>query len=107
MRLREKGSDGEPVTMSWDEAQAALAAGTHEVAEGGGEETGITRLAASEGRVGGQSAGQSGEGGGQAPDDGFDAKTRPELEAIAGERGIDVSGARTKADVIEALRKAA
>ncbi|SFV06048.1 hypothetical protein SAMN02799631_04343 [Methylobacterium sp. 174MFSha1.1] len=35
MRLREKGkTDGEPVTMGWDEAQAALAAGTHEVAEG-------------------------------------------------------------------------
>ncbi len=35
MKLREKGkTDGEPVTMGWDEAQAALAAGTHEVAEG-------------------------------------------------------------------------
>jgi len=36
--------------------------------------------------------------------DNFDALTRPELEAIAAERGIDVSKAKTKADVIEALR---
>lgn len=37
MRLREKGKkDGEPVSMGWDEAQAALAAGTHEVADAAG-----------------------------------------------------------------------
>ncbi|MGE7417821.1 hypothetical protein [Methylobacterium tarhaniae] len=41
MRLREKGKTGaEPVTMGWDEAQAALAAGTHEVAEGSDTGTG-------------------------------------------------------------------
>lgn len=35
MLLREKGNpDGPRVGMGWDEAQAALQAGTHEVAEG-------------------------------------------------------------------------
>jgi len=35
MLLREKGKAGaEPVGMGWDEAQAALQAGTHVVAEG-------------------------------------------------------------------------
>ena len=35
MLLREKGkTDGEPVSMGWDEAQAAILAGTHESAEG-------------------------------------------------------------------------
>ena len=35
MLLREKGKTGaEPVGMGWDEAQAALQAGTHVVAEG-------------------------------------------------------------------------
>lgn len=38
--------------------------------------------------------------------DNFDALTRPELEAIASERSIDVSKAKTKADVIEVLRAA-
>jgi hypothetical protein len=33
MRLREKGSP-EIVTLGWDEAQAVLHAGTHEIAEG-------------------------------------------------------------------------
>lgn len=34
MRLREKGKkDGEIIAMGWDEAQAALQAGTHEVAD--------------------------------------------------------------------------
>ncbi|MFG5121615.1 hypothetical protein [Methylorubrum sp. POS3] len=36
MLLREKGKpDGPTVGMGWDEAQAALQAGTHEVAESG------------------------------------------------------------------------
>ncbi|WP_462117025.1 hypothetical protein [Methylorubrum extorquens] len=38
--------------------------------------------------------------------DDLDAKTKPELEALAKERGLDVSAAKTKADLIEALRKA-
>lgn len=38
--------------------------------------------------------------------DGLDAMTKPELEALAKERGLDVSAAKTKADLIEALRKA-
>lgn len=41
-----------------------------------------------------------------APADGLDAMTKPELEALAKERGLDVSAAKTKADLIEALRKA-
>ncbi|MCJ2009801.1 hypothetical protein [Methylobacterium sp. J-092] len=87
MRVREKGkADGEHVHMSWDEAQAALAAGTHEVAEG--------------------SPPDDAEGEGDAEDggDGLDTKTRPELEALAAERGLDVSGARNKGEIIEALR---
>ncbi|UMY16655.1 hypothetical protein MMB17_18510 [Methylobacterium organophilum] len=47
-----------------------------------------------------QQDGQDGEG----ANDGLDDKTRPELEQLAAERGIDVSKAKTKADVIEALR---
>jgi len=42
----------------------------------------------------------------QVPADGFDAMTKSELEALAKERGLDVSAAKTKADLIEALRKA-
>ncbi|MCJ2032728.1 hypothetical protein [Methylobacterium sp. J-068] len=38
-------------------------------------------------------------------DDGLEAKTKPELEALAADRGVDISKAKTKADVIEALRK--
>ncbi|UYW32509.1 SAP domain-containing protein [Methylorubrum extorquens] len=41
-----------------------------------------------------------------APADGLDAMTKPELEALAKDRGLDVSAARTRADLIEALRKA-
>ncbi|BDL40932.1 Rho termination factor N-terminal domain-containing protein [Methylorubrum sp. GM97] len=41
-----------------------------------------------------------------APADGLDAKSKPELEALAKERGIDIEAAKTKADLIEALRKA-
>ncbi|WP_056424071.1 hypothetical protein [Methylobacterium sp. Leaf91] len=37
MRLREKGKkDGEVINLGWDEAQAALLAGTHVSAEGEG-----------------------------------------------------------------------
>lgn len=87
MLLREKGKkDGEPVSMGWDEAQAALQAGTHEVAEGGGFDGTI--------------------GGPDAPELDLEAMTRPELDKLAAERGVDVSQAKTKADVIEALRAA-
>lgn len=91
MRLREKGKkDGEPVSMGWDEAQAALRAGTHEAADEAGS---------------GSEKSREGEVDGSQGDD-LDAKTKPELEALAKERGLDVSAAKTKADLIEALRKA-
>jgi hypothetical protein len=87
MRLREKGNkNGEPISMGWDEAQAALRAGTHEAADAAGS---------------GSEKPREGEQG-----DDLDAKTKPELEALAKERGLDVSAAKTKADLIEALRKA-
>ena len=90
MRLREKGKkDGEVIMMGWDEAQAALRAGTHVSAEG--SETG-------------ERDDTKQTDGGAPTDDGLDAKTRPELEALAKERGVDVSGARTKDDVLKALR---
>ncbi|ACK81224.1 hypothetical protein [Methylorubrum extorquens] len=92
MRLREKGKkDGEPVSMGWDEAQAALRAGTHEVADAAGS---------------GSEKPREGESDGDAPADDLDTKTKAELEALAKDRGLDVSAARTKADLIEALRKA-
>ncbi len=95
MRMREKGkTDGEIVSMGWDEAQAALQAGTHEVADAEGSGSEMPREG--EGLTGGEGDGQG--------DDGLEAKTRPELETLAAERGIDVSKAKTKADVIEALR---
>jgi hypothetical protein len=86
MRLREKGKD-EVVHLGWDEAQAALQAGTHEVADAAGEGSEAEHLEHSD------------EGG-----DDFDGKTRAELEQIAAERGVDVSKAGNKADVIAALR---
>jgi hypothetical protein len=36
----------------------------------------------------------------------YDAMTRHDLEAIAAERGVDVSGAKTKADVVAAIEYA-
>ncbi|ACL60598.1 hypothetical protein [Methylobacterium nodulans] len=86
MRLREKGKpDGAIVTLAWDAAQAALLAGTHVSAEHEG----------SEGEHGPDQPAESGD---------LDAKTQPELEAVAAERGVDISGAKTKADVNAALR---
>jgi hypothetical protein len=38
-------------------------------------------------------------------DDGLDAKTRADLEALAKERGLDIGEAKTKADLIAVLRK--
>lgn len=91
MRLREKGKkDGEIIAMGWDEAQAALRAGTHEAADAAGS---------------GSEKPREGQSGSEQGDD-LDAKTKPELEALARERGVDVSAAKTKADLIEALRKA-
>lgn len=91
MRLREKGKkDGDVVTLGWDEAQTALQAGTHEVVND-----------ADDGRaISGEKAPEP-----DAPvDDGLDAKTKDELEALAKERGVDITGAKTKADLIKALR---
>ena len=89
MLLREKGKkNGPTISMGWDEAQAALRAGTHEAADAGGSGSEKAR-----------------EGEGEDGDD-LDGKTKAELEALAKERGVDVSAARTKADMIEALRKA-
>lgn len=97
MRLREKGKkDGEPVTMSWDAAQAALAAGTHEVAEGAVVDEGSTP----------GSITQQDVQGGDAPSDGLDDKTKAELEQLAKERGVDIGEAKTKADIVKALRAA-
>ncbi|GJD73352.1 hypothetical protein [Methylobacterium goesingense] len=91
MRLREKGKkDGEVVTLGWDEAQTALQAGTHDVVND-----------ADDGRA------ISGEKGPEPdpPADDLDAKTNAELEALAKERGLDTSRAKTKADLIAVLRK--
>ncbi|NEU15095.1 hypothetical protein G3T14_24005 [Methylobacterium sp. BTF04] len=90
MRLREKGTkDAEVVTLGWDEAQAALQAGTHDVV--------------TDSEDGGAISGENGPDPKPAGDD-LDGKTRSELEALAAERGIDVSAAKSKADVIAALR---
>lgn len=88
MRLREKGKD-EVVHLGWDKAQAALQAGTHVAADADGEGSEKAHEAPAD------------EGG-----DDLDGKTRAELEQIAAERGVDVSKASTKADVIAALRAA-
>lgn len=91
MLLREKGKkDAEPVGMGWDEAQAALQAGTHEVVD--------TAPSSGEPRREGE------ENRGDEPD--LDAMTRAELDKLAAERGVDVSKATTKADVIAALKAA-
>ena len=54
--------------------------------------------------VGRGSLGEEGEDGDGEDGADLEAMTRAELEAEAERRGIDVSGARTKADVIAALR---
>lgn len=97
MRLREKGKkDGPVITMSWDAAQAALAAGTHEAAEGAAVDQGSTP---------GSITQQSDQGSDPADAD-LDDKTKVELEQLAKERGVDIGAAKTKADIIEALRAA-
>lgn len=87
MQLREKGTKGEPLGMGWDEAQAALRAGTHEVVSDEKRTDGAKQV--------GNEAG-----------DGFDDMTRAELDEEAKKRGLDVSSARNKGDMIEALRAA-
>ncbi|MCJ2131465.1 hypothetical protein [Methylobacterium sp. E-045] len=90
MRLREKGKK-DVVTLGWDEAQAALLAGTHEVVND--DDTG--------GAISGEQ--------GPEPDgneDGLDGKSKADLETLAKEKGVDISAARTKADIITALRAA-
>ncbi|WP_019905706.1 hypothetical protein [Methylobacterium sp. 77] len=41
-----------------------------------------------------------------ASTDGLDDKSKADLEALAKEKGVDISAARTKADIITALRAA-
>ena len=80
MLLREKGKpDGPAVGMGWDEAQAALQARTHEVAEGSG--------------TGSDEAGPDDKAG---PGETDDADLAPE----------DDVDAQTKADLAAALRRA-
>lgn len=91
MLLREKGKkDAEPIGMHWDAAQAALQAGTHEVVD--------TALSSGEPRRMGE------ENRGDEPD--LEAMTRADLDKLAAERGVDVSKATNKADVIAALKAA-
>lgn len=85
--------------VSWSEAQALAAAGNAEIIQGEDVE---------EDQGGGVLAGQSepaGTAGGE-PEGGYESLTRGELDALADRRGADTTGARTKADVIEALRGA-
>jgi hypothetical protein len=112
MRLVEKGKT-DVITMGWDEAQAALAAGTHDVAKDADDGRAISGEKGPGGPQQGGEGGTGGADGGQRPNGGagdlpadLDDKTRAELEAIALERGVDVSKAGTKADVIKALRGA-
>lgn len=78
MRLREKGKTGaEPVVMGWDEAQAALAAGTHEVAEGSDTGTGgDTPTGETEGGAGSDQGKHGGDG----------SKAKTEADATKGQR---------------------
>lgn len=78
MKLREKGkTDGEPVTMGWDEAQAALAAGTHEVAEG--SDTGAGGDAQ-------EAESEGGPGNDQSKQGGDTSKAKTEADAGKGQR---------------------
>lgn len=91
MLLREKGKkDAEPVGMGWDEAQAALRAGTHEVVNTA-PSSGEPRRVGEENRP-------------EEPD--LDTMTRADLDKLAAERGVDVSKAKTKDDVVAALKAA-
>jgi hypothetical protein len=89
MLLREKGKkDAEPVGMGWDEAQAALRAGTHEVVE--------TAPSSGEPRREREKPIDA------EPD--LDVMTRADLDKLAADRGVDVSKAGNKAEVIALLR---
>ena len=91
MLLREKGKkDAEPVGLGWDEAQAALRAGTHEVVN--------TAPSSGEPRREGEKPGE------EEPD--LDAMTWADLDKLAAERGVDVSKAKSKDKVIAALKAA-
>lgn len=110
MRLVEKGKK-DVVTMGWDEGQVALAAGTHDVANDADDGKAISGEKGPGGPQLGGHGGTGGSDGGQRPNGGaadlpadLDTMTRAELDALAAERGVDVSKASNKADVIEALR---
>ena len=79
--------------VSWSEAQAIVAAGNGEIVQSDPVE---------EDPSGGDHAGQEDRSG--EPEGGYEKMTRAELDALADERGVDVTGARTKEDVIDRLR---
>ena len=99
VKVRIKGEDTRKdkdgiVHLSWGEAQDVVAAGAGEIVQGedveeppaGDHETTTT-------------GGTAGE-----PEGGYESMTRDELDALAADRGVDTTGAKTKADVIDRLR---
>lgn len=87
MQLREKGkADGPVVGMGWDEAQAAIRAGTHEPVNKAANKVEVQPASV------------------EPASDRLDEMTRAELDDEAKKRGVDLSAARTKADAVATLR---
>lgn len=85
VKVRIKGDDTRKdedgiAHVSWGEAQDMVSAGNAEIVQGDEVEDGA------------------------APEPDYESMTRAELDALAEERGVDVSDAQNKADVIAALR---
>ena len=102
MRVREKGKkDADAVHMDFGQAQAALASGSYELVE----EEGEPGPEIHGGVWGNEPAPIEAKPAGQGEPD-YDAMTRAELDKLAAERGVDVSKAGNKAEVIAALKAA-
>lgn len=97
MLLREKGkADAAPVRMEWGQAQTALQTGNYEVVPEGGDR-GPDQPAAQS-----PSPGTPPKDAVGSPD--LDAMTVAQLHAFASERSFDLGSAKTKQELVEAIR---
>lgn len=108
MKVRYTKGDraGEIAYLGFHEMQAALQAGTVEVINDADEQKSVGEEAdRAEIDEGASTEDDGSSGDSDEPD--YERMTRAELDELAGQRDVDISGARNKADVIEALKKSA
>ncbi len=98
MQVREKRAGADPVSMDWHQAQTALQTGNFELVGEGSGERGPDQPAAQS-----PSPGTPPKNGLPSGDE-LERMTRAELDTLAAERGVDVSQAKNKGDVIDALQ---